>query len=94
MQEPNPEIPNLEQLQKTIYHTVQKLQRKLDKQQKELDESAKHLWFKQLADSILASPGKVIQKNQKSLFIIFIPKKKNRYLLILNWMSGKCSIIV
>ena len=92
MQEPNPEIPNLEQLQKTIYHTVQKLQRKLDKQQKELDESAKHLWFKQLADSILASP-RLFQKESKSLFIILIPKK-NRYLLILNWMSRKCSIIV
>lgn len=77
MQEPNPEIPNLEQLQKTIYHTVQKLQRKLDKQQKELDESAKHLWFKQLADSILASPEKVIQKESKiTVYNIYTQKEE------------------
>lgn len=77
MQEQNPELLNLEQLQKTIYHTVQKLQRKLDKQQEELDESTKHLWFKQLADSILSSPEKIIQKESKiTVFNIYTQKEE------------------
>ena len=56
---------------------MQKLQRKLDKQQKELDESAKHLGFKQLADSILASPEKVIQKESKiTVYNIYTQKEE------------------
>ncbi len=77
MQEQNPELSSLEHLQKTIYHTVQKLQRKLNKQQEELDEASKHLWFKQLADSILASPEKIIQKESKiSVFNIYTQKEE------------------
>lgn len=77
MQEQNPELSSLEHLQKTIYHTVQKLQRKLNKQQEERDEASKHLWFKQLADSILASPEKIIQKESKiSVFNIYTQKEE------------------
>lgn len=77
MQEQNPELSNLEHLQKTIYHTVQKLQRKLNKQQEELDEATKHLWFKQLADSILASPENIIQRESKiSVFNIYTQKEE------------------
>jgi len=77
MQEQNSELSNLEHLQKTIYQTVQKLQRKLEKQQEELDESTKHLWFKQLADSILASPEKIFQKESKiTVFNIYTQKEE------------------
>jgi len=77
MQEHNPELSNLEQFQKTIYHAVQKLQRKLEKQQEELKEASKHLWYKQLADSILASPEKIIQRDSKiTVYNIYTQKEE------------------
>lgn len=65
MQTQNSESSDLEHLQKTLRQAVQKLQRKLTKQQEELTEATKHHWYKQIADSILASPEKVIQNGSK-----------------------------
>ena len=45
------------QFQQRIQHHKQKLSRKLQKQNEELEETRKHLWYKQIADSLLASPG-------------------------------------
>lgn len=56
---------NLEHLQKTLHQILQKLDRKLKKQQEELEEAKKHLWYKQIADSILASPQLIPRKESK-----------------------------
>lgn len=65
MQIQNSESSDLDHLQKTLRQAVQKLQRKLTKQQEELKEATKHQWYKQIADSILASPEKTIQNGSK-----------------------------
>lgn len=77
MQEQNQELSNLKHLQKTVNHALQKLQRKLNKQQEELEEATKHLWLKQLADSILASPEKFTQRESKiSVYNIYTQKEE------------------
>lgn len=48
-------LQELKNLHKIVNQMLQKLDRKLKKQQEELEESRKHIWYKQIADSILAN---------------------------------------
>lgn len=77
MQEQNSVNSDLEHLQKLLRQSVQKLQRKLIKQQEEFEEAEKHLWYKQIADSILAAPDKFSQKESKiNVFNVYTQKEE------------------
>lgn len=58
------------ELQRILYHLIQKTTRKLEKQKEELDESQKHLWYKQIGDSLLAISTKQNQKGQSRITLL------------------------
>lgn len=57
-------------LRKSLQSHLRKANQKLEKQKVELEESQKHLWYKQIGDSLLAISGEQNQRGQSKLMLL------------------------
>lgn len=62
--------PMIHELRKTLHSQLQKASKKLEKQKEELDEAQKHLWYKQIGDSLLAIPPAQNKRGQQTLILL------------------------
>ena len=74
--------PPIHELRKSLHSQLQKASKKLEKQQEELNEAQKHLWYKEIGDSLLALPPSQNRRGQQTLTILNLYTQKEESITI------------
>ena len=74
--------PTIHELRKYLHSQLQKASKKLEKQQEELNEAQKHLWYKEIGDSLLALPPSQNRRGQQTLTLLNLYTQKEESITI------------
>lgn len=69
---------HISQIEKQLKHSLQKLERKLEKQEQEFSEASQNVWYQQIADSLLSTPPSIPRGSSNTAILnIHTQKEEN-----------------